>query len=468
MATHSDDPSYSGAKVKSLECDTQPIDIEHLLDNEPISALQKIVVFFAALAVIMDGFNNQLIGYAIPVLMKQWGRSKGTFAPAVAAGLVGMVIGSACAGLIADRFGRRRALIGCALLFGVATFAVGFATDISTLAALRFIAGLGIGGAFPIATTITAEFTPARRRTMAVTATIVCVPGGGMFAGFFTAQILPRFGWPALFFIGGLSPVLFAGVLFLFLPETPRYLARHRNRWTELRPLLGRISQPVGPAKEFMDSVEQSAAKPAGFGTLFSGSLIRDTASLWSACFMCLLVVYSAFSWLPTALVSEGLSTANASYGLAAWNMGGVIGALICAVTVTRFGSRWPLALCCLGAAASSYLLQHVNAHGSTQVMIYGLGIHGLFVNAVQSLLFALCAFVYPTSIRATGTASALAFGKIGAIVSGFWGVYLIVRGGGPMYLMMMSWAMLGVLAALLVGKRQIPAYSVTRPRPCV
>jgi len=97
--------------------------------------------------------------------------------------------------------------------------------------------------------------------------------------------------------------------------------------------------------------------------------------------------------------------------------------------------------------------------------MIYGLGIHGLFVNAVQSLLFALCAFVYPTSIRATGTASVLAFGRIGAIVSAFWGVYLIIHGGTQMYLTMMSWAMLLVLAALLLGKRQIPAYSLTRPR---
>ena len=444
--------------MKTSETDTLPIDIARLLDDGPVSPMQKMVVMLAALGVILDGFNGQLIGYAIPVLMKQWGKTKSDFAPAVASGLVGMVIGSACAGLLADRFGRRKALVGSTLLFGVATFVVGFASDISILAALRFVAGLGIGGALPTATTVTAEFMPARWRTLAVTATIVCVPGGGMFAGFVAASVLSRSGWSSLFFVGGLGAIGFGVVLGLSLPETPRFLARHSRTWPELVALLERLSRPIAPASTFMDPAEQGGTKSANFGTLFAGSLRRDTISLWMAGLVCFWVVYCAFSWLPTALSSEGLSPSMASYGLAAWNLGGVLGALLCAAAVTRFGSRWPLAFCCLGAAATSFVLRDVNALKSTHLMIYGLGVHGFFVNAVQSLLFALCAFVYPTSIRATGTASALAFGRIGAIGSAFGGVYLIIRGGAPAFLGMLSLSMLLVLAALMIGKRRIPA----------
>jgi AAHS family 4-hydroxybenzoate transporter-like MFS transporter len=102
-----------------------------------------------------------------------------------------------------------------------------------------------------------------------------------------------------------------------------------------------------------------------------------------------------------------GLSPAIAGSGLTAYNLGGVFGALICAVVITRFGSRWPIVICCAGAALTAYLLQGVNVAQDTNLFIAGIGLHGLFVNAVQCSLYALCAFVYPTLVRATGTASA-------------------------------------------------------------
>jgi hypothetical protein len=136
-----------------------------LLDEGPYTAFQKVVVLLAALSIVMDGFDGQLIGFAIPLIIKEWNVTRAAFAPVVAAGLVGMGIGSACAGLFADRFGRRWAVIGSVLLFGSATCAIGLAPNLMTIAVLRFLAGLGIGGALPSSTTMTAEFTPLRRRT---------------------------------------------------------------------------------------------------------------------------------------------------------------------------------------------------------------------------------------------------------------------------------------------------------------
>ncbi len=182
------------------------VDIGHMLDEGAWTTMQRVVVLIAALSIVLDGFDGQLIGYAIPVLIKEWNVSRGDFAPVVAAGLFGMAFGSAAAGMIADRFGRRLAVICSVLTFGVATMAIGLSQGLGTIALLRFIAGLGIGGALPTSTTMTAEYTPRRFRTIAITATIVCVPLGGMLAGFFAAWILPNFGWRALFMIGGALP----------------------------------------------------------------------------------------------------------------------------------------------------------------------------------------------------------------------------------------------------------------------
>jgi len=237
------------------------VDIGQVLDNGPFTRAQKLIVFLAALSIVMDGFDGQLIGFAIPVLIKEWGISRGAFAPAVAAGLVGMGIGSACAGLFADRFGRRMAIIGSVFVFGVGTCAIGFAPDVLTIAVLRFIAGLGIGGALPSSTTMTAEFTPASRRTVAVTATIVCVPLGGMLAGFFSHAVLPLYGWRGLFFIGGAFPLALGCLLLATLPESPRFLARRRQRWPELTRLLTRLSRPTFADTNFTDEAEQAAER---------------------------------------------------------------------------------------------------------------------------------------------------------------------------------------------------------------
>ena len=434
------------------------VDVGQMLDFGPWTAMQKLVVLVAALSIVMDGFDGQLIGFAVPVLMGEWGVTRGDFAPALAAGLVGMGVGSAFAGLFADRFGRRWAVIGSVLVFGLATFCIGFAGNLWEIGVLRLIAGLGIGGALPSSTTVAAEFTPARRRTLAITATIVCVPLGGMLAGLFAGFVLPSLGWRALFFLGGSLPVVLCLVLLVALPETPRFLVRRPARWAELSGLLKRMSHPTPADVAFTDLGEQKAAEREGFPALFEPGRARDTVALWCAFFLNLLAVYSAFTWLPTMLASEGLNIALAGSGLTAYNFGGVFGALLCALAITRFGSRWPLLLCSLGGAATAFYLTTVDIGQATGILIAGFGVQGFFANAVQSTMYAVCAFVYPTTVRATGTASALAFGRLGAILSAFAGAAVITAGGKDGYLLMLGLAMTGLAVALAVVRRHIPA----------
>ncbi len=433
------------------------VDIGRVLDEGAFTGFQKLVVCLAALSIVMDGFDGQLIGFAIPSLIKEWGITRNAFAPAVAAGLVGMGIGSAFAGLFADRFGRRLAIIGSVFVFGLATSLISLSPDITTIAILRFFAGLGIGGALPTSTTMTAEFSPARQRTLAVTATIVCVPLGGMLAGLFANLVLPHYGWRGLFLLGGLLPIAFSVLLWFVIPESPRYLARQPHRWDELRRLLLRMSRAVAADMRFSDAREQTTHPRAGFGALFAPGQARDTMALWIAFFMNLLAVYSAFSWLPTMLAGEGLSPSVAGSGLTAYNVGGVLGALLCALIIGRFGSRVPMLLCCLAAAATALLLRSLDVASQTTLLVVGIGLHGLFVNAVQCTMYALCAYIYPTQVRATGTAAALAFGRLGAILSAFAGAIVITQGGASGYLAMLAGAMLFVFVALLSVRKHIP-----------
>ncbi|MBV8617634.1 MAG: MFS transporter [Curvibacter sp.] len=432
------------------------VDAGRLIDAGPFTAMQQITVLLAALSIVMDGFDGQLIGFAIPVILQEWGLQRSAFVPAVAAGLIGMGLGSACAGLFADRFGRRWAVVSSVLVFGAATACIGFAPDVATIAWLRLIAGFGIGGALPSSTTLTAEYTPTRWRTVMVTATIVCVPLGGMLAGLFAGQVLPLYGWRGLFWSGGLLALAFGVALAFVLPESPRFLVRRPARWPELRALLARMGRAVAVEDGFNDPVEQRKEQRAGFGALFQAGMARDTLAIWCAFFMCLLAVYSAFSWLPTMLTAAGLPVAIAGSGLTAYNLGGVIGALGCAMAINRFGSRGPLLLCCVGAAASAFAMLAVDARGDTALLIFGLGLHGLFVNAVQSTMYALCAYIYPTQVRATGTASALAFGRLGAILSAFAGAVVITAGGAGGYLGMLGVAMVLVFVALAVVRQHI------------
>ncbi len=441
------------------------LDIGRTLDDGPFTGLQKFVVFLAALAIVLDGFDGQLIGFAIPLMIEEWGVTRDAFGLVLSAGLIGMAVGMAAGGWLADRFGRRKVLAASCLLFGAVTVAIGFVPDVFSLSVLRFVAGLGIGGALPSAATMTAEYTPARSRTLAVTLTIVAFPLGGMVAGLFAGWVLPAFGWRTLFWIGGSLPVALGLVLLLVLPESPRFLAHHRERWPELVKLLGRMQRSTPAGTQFSDAAEKAPTGKAGFGALFRDGLAHDTLLLCLAFFMVVLSLYSAFSWLPTMLSGEGLPVAVASQGLTAYNLGGVLGALLCAFFIGRFGSRWPMTAAAVGAALSAFAMMGVDVAANASLLITGFAVHGLFVNAAQVSLYALCAHVYATDVRATGTATALAVGRAGGVLSSFIGAAVITAGGASGYLALLGLGMAGAALALLLVRRHIPRLTAGHAR---
>jgi AAHS family 4-hydroxybenzoate transporter-like MFS transporter len=438
---------------------SRTLDVGALLDGSAWTTYQKLITALAALAVIFDGFDIQILGFAIPSLVREWHVARAGFAPVLAIGLAGMALGSPLAGYFGDRFGRRTALIGCVGLFGVATIATAFVNGLTALAVLRFVTGMGAGGALPNASALTAEFAPLRRRPVAVKLTIVCVPLGGMLGGLIAARVLPAFGWRALYAIGGAAPLLFALVLWWALPESPRFLVRRPARWTQLARFLTRMGHAVSPDTTFEDHTDRTSADRVSLLTLFRPGLARDTAGLWIAFFFCLGSIYLVFGWLPAMLSAQGLDLATASSGLAVYNFGGVLGVLLWTVLMTCLGSRGPMlsgALAC-AASALALLLVPVQAQGDRTWLIAGLFVNGLLANAVQTSMYALAAHVYPTSVRASGVAYAASVGRVGGLLSSLGGAAIIQAGSGA-YWYALALAMVCAFAGLAWVRSHFPA----------
>ena len=195
---------------------------------------------------------------------------------------------------------------------------------------------------------------------MAVTATIVCVPLGAMLAGILGSQLLATTGWRALFVAGGVIPLVAAVALARLLPESPRFLARHPERWPELERLAGKLGRPVPPGSSFEDSPDSQPRRSRGEGgSLFDAEFRRDTIALWCSFCSCLLAVYLGFSWLPTVLAGAGFGPGVASNGITAFNLGGVVGALASGAVMSRIGSRAAMLTMNVGAIAGAVDAQH-------------------------------------------------------------------------------------------------------------
>jgi MFS transporter, AAHS family, 4-hydroxybenzoate transporter len=434
-----------------------------LLDEARWSGYQKLLVACTALTIIFDGLDNQLLGAAIPAMMREWALPRAAFASVLAAALFGMVIGGFVGGYIGDRFGRRTALLGSVISFGTLTVLVSFANDVVTLSALRFLAGLGLGGAMPNAAALASEYVPLRQRPSAIILTIVCIPIGGTLAGFTGAVVLPAYGWRALFLIGGSLPLILAALLWKVLPESPRYLARQPARWPELGALLRKLGHAVSPDAAFVDSRERAIAR-VSVKSLLVPEFRRDTLALCAAFFFCLLSVYTGTNWVPALLTSSGFDVATANYGLTAFNLGGVAGALLGAFVFGRLGSRPTMLAMTVGAIGGSLVLAGATiGEQSTLNVLAMLAWTGGLINAVQTTMYALAAHVYPAGIRATGVGTAVAFGRIGGVVSPYAGAWALESGPSQMFTLIAG-TLSVVFVALASVRNHIPRQTPARP----
>jgi len=436
------------------------VDVASVLDEGRWSPYQKLLVAGTALAIILDGMDNQLLGNVIPALMKEWSLPRAPFTTVLALGPLGMILGGTAGGVLGDRIGRRTALVCSVVAFAVPTLAIATVDGVVMLGAFRFLAGLGLGGAMPNAAALASEYVPRKQRPFAVTLTIVCIPLGGTLAALLAGQVLPRYGWRALFIVGGLLPLAVAVALFKLLPESPQFLAIRRERWPELVALLRRFGQEVGADSTFVvPTAAVASAKPRGsIRDLFAPALRRDTVGLSAAFFFCLLANYIGFNWIVAMLIGAGFAQVDASSALAAFNFGGVGGAVLGALVIQRLGSRITLmGMSAIAVASALAMTAMPLAPPMAAGLIAMFALTGGLLNAVQTTMYAVAAHVYPTDIRGTGVGTAVAVGRIGNVVASYVGAFALDSGGAPAFFAAWALAMAVVFASLALVRRHIP-----------
>lgn len=445
------------------------VDVGMVLDEGRWTGYQKLLVFGTALTIILDGVDNQLLPNAVPFIAPEWGVANSAFTNALATGPFGMMIGGLVGGMLGDRYGRRTALLGSVLTFGVLTLVIAFVNTVSMLGLLRFLAGIGLGGAMPNAAALASEYVPRRQRPFAVTLTIVCIPLGGFVASTMARLLGAEYGWRALFIVGGLIPIGLALILFKALPESPRYLASRRERWPELTRLMRRMGHDVPEEATYIEAATTSgrSGRKATIRDLFAPAFARDTIGLFGSFFFCLMVNYVVIQLVPSMLREQGgFSPPAAASGLQWVNIGGVVGAILGALVIQRIGSRMTM----LGMSAAAIVCSLIMAGmqldpTDTFALMTMFLITGGLLNAVQTTMYALAAHVYPTDIRSTGVGAAVAFGRIGNVLAVYVGRDALNRGGPAGYFS--SWAVLMVLVFLSLAliRRHVPRHTAV-PTP--
>ncbi len=391
------------------------IDVPRFIDERKISRLQLSVLALCAAVIFMDGFDAQAIGYVAPSLGKAWGLPPGTLGPVFGAGLFGLMLGALIFGPLADRTGRKSIIILCAAWFGVCSLLTVAAFSLSTLLVIRFLTGVGLGGVMPNAIALTSEYGPRRSRATMVTVMFCGFSLGSALGGVLAAKLIPAFGWPAVFWAGGILPLALVPLLAVALPESLHVLVL---KGTEQR-RIGRILSRIDPTLVLDERTLFVAAEERRGGFLVR-HLFEDrrgavTALLWIMFFMNLLDLYFLANWLPTVINGVGLSVEAAVIIGALFQVGGTLGTLSLGWLIDQQG-----ALSVLGATfvMGGLLILAVGSVGASPVLLSLLVFAaGFCVVGAQIGANALAATFYPTFIRSTGVGWALGIGRIGSII---------------------------------------------------
>ena len=425
------------------------IDIATIIDKQKFGSFHLTVVIVSFLLMLVDGYDNISIAYIAPLLIKEWGVDKSALGPLFSAGLLGGLFGPPLFGYLGDRYGRKTSVILGAFFFGLFTLAQVWANSLGSMMALRFVAGIGIGGVLPITIALNTEFAPRRIRGTMTMLSFVGVALGGALGGLVSSMYMGTYGWQVIFWTGGIAPIL-VGLLAIFVfPESLKFLSLKPARRAELIQVLARLSpgMKVPGDAQFVLGDETNAARFA-FKDLLEGRLAWITPLFWIANVISLMVFFFVNQWTPVLLASTGIPVERAAMSTALFMLGGFAGVLTIMRPVDKFGLIPVPILFALGIPAVGL----IGVAGLPELAIMGLvSLAGFCLIALQFGIIATESQVYPTYIRSWGVGSCFAFGRVGSVLGPLVGGAMLARDVPVQNLFYLASALLliGLIAAI-------------------
>jgi AAHS family 4-hydroxybenzoate transporter-like MFS transporter len=380
------------------------------------------------LALISEGYDLQAANFAAPAIVQALGISKAQVGPLLSASLLGVLFGAALIGPLGDRWGRKRLIIGGCVAYGVLSLAAAYGTTLSQLIFLRFLIGLGLGGVLPNALALASELARPGREAMAAGLIGIGITFGGVVAGLTSAALLPRYGWPSMFLVGGLLPLLIVVLLQILLPESPAYVTREQP---------GRRSWALpGPAP------------------LFRHGAAGKTLAIWLIFIAVLMCVYLLSGWIPLLLNQSGFSPRSAALLGTAYQAGGVAGGIAASLLLARRGWNVVALFAALACLTLSMLVLGLR---STPLLAMGVIVAGFFVTGTQNAINGAGGASYAAGIRSSGLGWALGIGRFGSVAGplvGSLAVLLGMKEARHLFALPLLPLAVAGLAALWLGRR--------------
>lgn len=390
------------------------MDIKQHIAQNPMSRFQWLVVGIAVVLNILDGFDVLAVAFTAKSIKTELGLDNAQIGTLISAGLIGMTVGALILGPAADKFGRRPILMFSTALAALGMLLTYFAHSTETIAASRFITGLGVGGILPCTNVLVSEYSNKKWRGLAIAIYASGFGVGAMLGGISAVALQDSFGWRAVFMTGAVLTGLALLALFALLPESVDFLANKRpQNWQDK---LKNIAAKIGLPENFTLPQPPQAGAKAPIMRLFERDNIRTTLLIWLAFIGVTASFYFISSWTPALLEEAGMAKAKSQTVGMAISIGGTFGSLAFGLFASRFNIQKTLIAFTVFSAVAVCIF--VLAGGNLTLGLILAVALGFLVNGCIAGLYALNPTLYAAEYRSTGVGTAIGMGRIGSIVS--------------------------------------------------
>ncbi|MBN3803470.1 MFS transporter [Paraburkholderia sp. Ac-20336] len=437
--------------------ETTTLNVGTLLGNQPLRWLHILIVALLAATMVVDGYDIFMVGLILPALSHGLNVHPAALTQVFVLQQLALLIGTLVSGPMLDRFGRRRVLLVAMPVFAVLTIATSQVRSVLELDVMRFAAALFFSAVIPAAITLANEFAPAKYRSAAVSVVFCGYAGGNLIGASVQAWILP-FGWQAAFWVGGLLPLVLAGCLWLWLPESLQFLAMRDPANPAIGNTLRRLDPAfvAAPGQRYAVHDKHQRVYKLSPKVLFTNGRAAVTLLLWGAYLATGIFSYINNSWTTTLLhLTRHMPMAHIAGLLAVSAIAGVIGTASSGFVMDRFGAARVLPSYLTASALIVAVIATMDVY--SQWAPFAFAALGFLYNSSWGALNAFCATISPAEMRATSVAWAHGASKVAGMIGPAIGGAMVRAQWDftPIFLVAAAFELLSACAVLLLVTRR-------------